>query len=114
MRHLLIACLILFAPRAMAASNDTLTITYTSYTGGSLCASGCSKTLSGPAGVNVLALMVATYQASCNATLVAPATCTPAQVMAWWASSVGAKLANDISAYQQNAASAAVVATPVQ
>lgn len=109
----LLGCLaLILAPLPALAQTDTLTLTYTSFTGGSLCTSGCTKTLSGPSGVNVLALLIATYQSACNATQATA--CTQAQVMTWWAGSIGAKLQADILANQQNAAAVAVPATPVQ
>ena len=102
---------LLFIGEPALAANDTVAITLT--TQSATCASGCSKTLNGPAGVNLLAKIVSTYQQPCNNSI--NSLCGPAQVVAYWVSSVGQKLQADILAADQAAAQAAAnnAVTPV-
>jgi hypothetical protein len=102
--HIALALALTLAGASPAlAANDTVTVTLT--TQAATCSGGCSKTLNGPSGVNLLAKIVATYQQPCNTSI--NSLCTPAQVVAYWVSKVGQNLQADILAYDTAAAQAA-------
>ena len=96
--------LLAYLPAEAQAANDTLTLTLTT-AATAPCTTGCSKTINGPVGVNVLPLIVSTYQSACNTSI--NGTCTVAQVLNYWVTLVGKNLTTDI----QNAQTAAAVAS---
>lgn len=114
MKRLLLAVVLLLLPAPALAANDTISITLTTVAAG--CSAGCTKTMNGPASVNLLPLITAAYQSACNASI--NGTCTTAQVINYWALQVGARLAADLYAAQVNSATATAAAgvsqTPIQ
>lgn len=101
------ACFAVLALPARAA--DTITITIT--TNAALCSAGCTKVYSDP--TNTMGTkIVSTYQAACNISI--NGICTPLQVANFWALVVRNNLVNDVTNFDQGAASAAAAAAVVK
>lgn len=84
------------------ARADTLTITLTQPSG--LCASGCTKTFSDAASATPNTLesnIVTVFQSGCNTSI--NGTCTPGQVLTYWATNLKNTFVAEVTAYQTQA-----------
>jgi hypothetical protein len=91
------------------AKADSITITLTTPAG--LCAAGCAKTFTDAPTNTIQTNIVTVFQSSCNSSI--SGTCTVAQVLTFWATSLKNTFVQQVTTYQtqqlQNAAAAGYV-----